>query len=114
DDRADRRAAATRDDQATGTGTRPRHRPADGPDPRTDATDDSGATPMTRRCNYPAPSPDAAVLCDREANHDGPHRGYVAEHDAVIFWLSSARRPLVRLERDRDDAERWIVVDPKE
>lgn len=26
------------------------------------------------------------LVCDRESGHDGPHRGYVAAHDAVEFW----------------------------
>jgi len=64
-------------------------------------------------CNHRAPSPDADVTCNREPGHDGPHRGDVTP-DEVIFWTwGRPRRPLIRLQRDEGDDERWIVVDTK-
>lgn len=28
----------------------------------------------------------ALLICDRESGHKGEHRGYVEEHDDVLFW----------------------------
>ena len=64
---------------------------------------------MGPRCNHRAPSPDD-VFCDREVNHDGPHRGHVSD-DQLIFWSwGKPRRALIRLQRD--DQDLWIIVDP--
>jgi len=63
------------------------------------------------RCNHHAPSPDGAVNCNRQVNHEGPHRG-VVNPDEIIFWSwGKPRRVLIRLRRD---GELWIIVDPTE
>lgn len=37
------------------------------------------------RCNHQSPGY-LRLLCDREVGHGGDHRGYVEEHDDVLFW----------------------------
>jgi hypothetical protein len=67
---------------------------------------------MGPRCNRTAPAPDEEVRCNREVNHDGPHRGTVSP-DEIIFWSwGRPRRVLTRLQRDESDRELWIIVDP--
>lgn len=33
-----------------------------------------------------------ALVCDRAPHADGDHRGYDEEHDAVLFWPTSAKK----------------------
>jgi|GEM_PF-6297346 len=30
--------------------------------------------------------PPMLLVCDRESGHEGNHRGYVSQHDDVLFW----------------------------
>ena len=31
------------------------------------------------------------LVCDRDFGHLGEHRGYLAAHDAAVFWRGDAR-----------------------
>lgn len=41
-------------------------------------------------CGALSGAPDL-LICDRESGHDGMHRGYVDEHDEVLFWETGIR-----------------------
>jgi hypothetical protein len=32
------------------------------------------------------------LTCDKAPGHDGDHRGYLEEHDAVLFWPTATRK----------------------
>lgn len=64
---------------------------------------------MSEKCEHPAPGP-FVVVCNREANHEGPHRGDVAD-DEVIFWSwGRPRRPLAHLKRDTEYPDKWLML----
>lgn len=51
------------------------------------------------------------MTCDRAPGHDGDHRGYDEQHDAVLFWPTSTRL-LEELERAIPIA--LAAVEPKQ
>ncbi len=53
----------------------------------------------------------ARLVCDRPPHADGDHRGYDEEHDAVLFWPTSAKR-LEALEHRIADLLEELEADP--
>jgi len=45
------------------------------------------------------------LVCDRERGHVGNHRGYLEQHDEVLFWAPREERPDDHLGAVEDDEE---------